>query len=266
MLNLLTPSNDEPIDADSPAYSDLFLCALKNPQTYNPFQNRLLWFGFILGTPLPLISLGIQSQSGGILILNLNEPIQVFSLLFPVILSVVFGLTGAVFQQHINWLQKQSIHDGLTHLYDHSYFREELKKRINEGSRYEKTFCLAIFDIDHFKDFNDEYGHQTGDRILEQIAQLLMNTTRDSDIVSRYGGEEFAVILPETKLDEALQLAERIRLAVQNHDFGIPKQLTISGGVSEFPSDETTDSELIELADTRLYEAKESGRNMIKAK
>jgi diguanylate cyclase len=123
-----------------------------------------------------------------------------------------------------------------------------------------------MLDIDHFKKINDQYGHTAGDEILKQLTELLHSTCRIFDIISRNGGEEFSVILQDTPLSHAKEVAERIRIAVESFDFKIDNQiinLTISIGCSSYPENTQNPDELISLADKALYQAKESGRNKV---
>ncbi len=157
--------------------------------------------------------------------------------------------------------------DGLTELYNHRYFQDTLRKQIDIAKRYNQPVSLIICDIDFFKKFNDTYGHQTGDAVLRQVAQTLRKNSRTTDYVCRYGGEEMSIILPNTKSEEALMLAERICKAVGEKPFHITpvdsKEVTISLGVATFPDNAQTPQDLIEWADKGLYYAKEHGRNQV---
>jgi diguanylate cyclase (GGDEF)-like protein len=245
----------------------LILQALRDPYSYNPLNNGYFWIGFLWGLPIPLFFLWFHSglASGSIMELFEQAPVHFVFALHPILFGVVFGLAGSVAQHYLSRIQEESVRDYLTGLYNHRFFREELSKRIHEAERYDRTLGLILFDLDHFKRVNDEYGHQIGDRVLKEFGNLLQETTRSSDIVFRYGGEEFAIILPEAELEDARQLADRIREDVAIHDFGIDRQITVSGGVAEYPSDSNDEMNLIQIVDERLYEAKGAGRNMIVA-
>lgn len=157
--------------------------------------------------------------------------------------------------------------DGLTELYNHRYFQDALRKQIDISRRYEQKFSLIICDIDFFKKFNDTYGHQAGDAVLRQVAQMLKKNSRTTDYVCRYGGEEMSIILPNTNAEEALMLAERICTAIAEKPFHLTPvdtaPVTISLGVSTFPDNAQTPQDLIEWADKGLYYAKEHGRNQV---
>ena len=157
--------------------------------------------------------------------------------------------------------------DGLTELYNHRYFQEQMLQNIENGKRYNKPFSLIMIDIDFFKKFNDTYGHQSGDAVLRQVAQILKKNVRSSDIVCRYGGEEMSVILTNTNKADALVTAQKICKAVSEHPLklvnGNDVQVTISLGVASYPDDGDTPQAMIKFADDCLYKAKENGRNQV---
>ena len=155
--------------------------------------------------------------------------------------------------------------DGLTNLYNHKYVVERLDEEIKRAQRYNKKISIIMLDIDNFKLINDDYGHQFGDTVLKKISEELKCTIRTIDIVGRYGGEEFIVILPETDLQSAVKLAERLRIKISNIKFKEKNvRVTISGGVAELEKE--TVFELIGKSDILLYKAKENGRNRIEYK
>lgn len=157
--------------------------------------------------------------------------------------------------------------DGLTELYNHRYFKDQMRQLIDSSKRYGTPFSLIIIDIDFFKKFNDTYGHQSGDAVLKQVAQTLKKNVRSSDIVCRYGGEEMSIILTNTDYETALNIAQKICDKVAGKNFKLPNNIetkvTISLGVSTFPQDGIGIEELIEVADKHLYNAKEAGRNQV---
>lgn len=162
-------------------------------------------------------------------------------------------------------LFKLAITDGLTGLFLVRHFRNRFASEEKRAKRYNKIFSIIFFDIDHFKKFNDTYGHHIGDVVLQQVAAIFKNTLRDGiDIAARYGGEEMIGLLPETDIKGAFVVAERLRKAIENHEFTgykEPLHVTISLGVSEYPSSGTEQEDLIKKADTALYQSKEGGRN-----
>lgn len=157
--------------------------------------------------------------------------------------------------------------DGLTELYNHRYFQEQMKMQVEQAKRYEAPFSLIIIDIDFFKKFNDTFGHQAGDAVLRQVAQLLKNSVRATDIVCRYGGEEMSIILPNTSKEMSFVTAEKICKRVASKKFRLSNteesNVTISLGVASFPQDGQTPSEIIDAADKRLYQSKNNGRNQV---
>ena len=157
--------------------------------------------------------------------------------------------------------------DGLTELYNHRYFKEQMRQMIESSSRYGSLFSLIILDIDFFKKFNDTYGHQAGDAVLKQVAQTLKRNVRSSDIVCRYGGEEMSIILPNTDYDMAVATADKLCKRIATRSFKLPNNkevsVNISLGASTFPIDGINAEEIIEMADKRLYNAKQTGRNKV---
>lgn len=157
--------------------------------------------------------------------------------------------------------------DGLTELYNHRYFQEQLQNQVSHASRYESPLSLIIIDIDFFKKFNDNFGHQSGDAVLRQVAFELKKNVRSADTVCRYGGEEMSIILPNTKYDEAINIANKLCSIIASKKCKLTNNresnVTISLGVSSFGQDGKTPKELIESADKRLYNAKANGRNRV---
>ncbi|MBU4140686.1 MAG: diguanylate cyclase [Candidatus Omnitrophica bacterium] len=154
------------------------------------------------------------------------------------------------------YYQDMSILDGLTGVYNHRHFHEKLDWQIAHLRRSPQAFCLFMLDIDDFKKYNDTKGHQEGDKVLHNVAQLVVTTLRDSDLTFRYGGEEFAVILPQTTQQDAGRVAERLIAAVRSR---LP--VTISVGISTFPDNVQVKSDLIGRADKALYRAKRLGKD-----
>jgi len=162
-----------------------------------------------------------------------------------------------------------SYHDPLTGLFNRRYLEEALETEVRRAGRYALPLSLNMLDIDHFKGFNDTFGHTRGDEVLRAVSQRLREQTRNADIVTRYGGEEFVVILPMTTKPHARLVAEKLRAAIaaavvagEGHDDG---RITISVGVSTFPEDSSTATGLLQAADAALYAAKDRGRNRVEA-
>lgn len=164
-------------------------------------------------------------------------------------------------------LEKESIHDGLTNLFNRRFMEIALKRELRLAVRRESELSLLMLDIDHFKRFNDTFGHEAGDRVLRELAEVLSASVREEDIVCRYGGEEFLLILPCMGTDESYLRAEAIRknvnmLRLEFQGKGA-QEITVSIGVSAYPQAGQTADELIRAADQALYRAKESGRNRV---
>ncbi len=151
-------------------------------------------------------------------------------------------------------LSSLAVTDALTGLFNHRYFQDKLSSEIVRAKRYKHLLTLVMVDIDSFKTYNDRYGHLEGDRVLKQVAGIMRECTREVDIVSRYGGEEFMIILPETGLQGAKTMAEKIRKSVEK------KKITISAGIAGYKEDLSKD-DLISQADQALYKAKAKGKN-----
>ncbi len=164
-------------------------------------------------------------------------------------------------------LRECSIKDELTNLFNYRYLQDRLEEEIKRAQRYEEPVSLLILDLDNFKAYNDSCGHLVGNEILEGVADLLKTCVRDVDIVARYGGDEFCVILPQTGKNEAFEVAERIRITMENHDFPQKKRelgnLTVSLGLVACPVDGKNLKGLLRVADEALYEAKNAGGNRI---
>jgi diguanylate cyclase (GGDEF)-like protein len=167
-------------------------------------------------------------------------------------------------------LFKKAMTDEMTSLYNHRYFKVRLENEMKEHIERRKSLALVILDIDHFKKFNDTYGHLTGDRVLKEVAQCIKDTCRSTDVAARYGGEEFACILPDINNEEVVIIGERIRKAiekrlVETENFGA-LNVTASLGIAIYPKHGTEIDQVIEAADSALYEAKRAGRNQCKLK
>ncbi len=201
---------------------------------------------------------------------------ELYNLWIPVVLpiiAIVMAFTLSMLAKYLmksrdfEYQYKLATIDGLTELYNHRYFQDTLRQQIEISRRYNQPVSLIICDIDFFKKFNDTYGHQAGDAVLRQVAQTLKKNSRTTDYVCRYGGEEMSIILPNTGIDEAMLLANRICASVSEKPFHLTPvdtaEVTISLGVATFPDNAQTPQDLIEWADKGLYYAKEHGRNQV---
>ncbi|MBI4726990.1 GAF domain-containing protein [candidate division TA06 bacterium] len=165
--------------------------------------------------------------------------------------------------------EQLAVTDGLTGANNHRYFQGFFERELNRAKRYNHPLSLLMLDIDHFKEFNDKFGHPVGDLVLKTVTEILKQQAREVDLVARYGGEEFMLVLPETGKKEAVMLAERIRLAVKKQALSDPQNkplpsITVSLGVSSYPENGSEKEELIDYADKCLYKAKAGGRDLVK--
>jgi diguanylate cyclase (GGDEF)-like protein len=164
-------------------------------------------------------------------------------------------------------LQRQSIHDSLTGLFNRRYMETTLEREIRQAARKKEKIGLIMIDIDHFKQFNDQYGHAGGDKLLASVGEFLLRNVRAGDIACRYGGDEIILILPQANLDDSYQRAEMLREGIrhllidyQNTPLG---QITASMGVASYPEHGDTLDPLLSAADGALYQAKEHGRDRV---
>jgi diguanylate cyclase (GGDEF)-like protein len=161
---------------------------------------------------------------------------------------------------------RETTHDGLTSLFNRNYFDQALELAISTAKRYNNDVTLLFLDIDNFKEINDTFGHKYGDDVLQQVAQVILDEKRDSDIAARYGGEEFVLLMPHTQCVHGIILAERVRRKIKERvsDLGgKPTRVTISGGLAAYPQNCQNSKELVQRADSALYLAKGAGKNLI---
>ncbi len=196
--------------------------------------------------------------------------------LFPLIACTMFAFYFSTFRESMDRqlfiktkqleesnskLKKETRTDVLTGLYNRKYMEDFIEYQLAVHRRHKNEFCLLFTDIDYFKKVNDRLGHNTGDVVLKEFAKLLKIESRDSDLIIRYGGEEFLLVLTDTTLEHAAFIAERIRSKVENHTFpSVAWKLTASFGIASAENDDSVD-DLIKRADSRLYSAKNNGRN-----
>ena len=163
-----------------------------------------------------------------------------------------------------DFFKKLAITDGLTQLYNHSHIHARLAEEISASKRHQHTLSVVMLDLDHFKKINDDFGHKTGDEVLVRVSGLIKSLLRKEDIAGRYGGEEFMLVLPNTDRQAAFTVAEKIRMNIQDHKWSLKNlTVTVSGGVCMLENED--ESSLIMEADRLMYEAKNNGRNQIKA-
>ena len=164
-------------------------------------------------------------------------------------------------------LHEEANTDGLTKVYNKRYFNEALENEVKKSKVTGKPLTLIIFDLDHFKKLNDNYGHDAGDFVLKEKSRLIKEQgIRQGDIVARYGGEEFCILLPNTNLKQGFEIAERLRKLIESHEFiydGKRLPVTASIGVADYRQGVNTGTDLFKRADSSVYKSKEGGRNQV---
>jgi diguanylate cyclase (GGDEF)-like protein len=185
------------------------------------------------------------------------RPWTEWALFFAILMTLVAILL------RISRLQQDALFDVVTGLRNHRYFQVRLREEIQRTDRNARPTGLIFFDLDNFKSINDRFGHAVGDYVLGEVSRVLEANARSSDIVCRYGGEEVAVILPETTVDEAMNVAERLRQAVERRNDQPGPAVTVSAGVASYPANADSSDLLIAQADAALYAAKRAGKNRI---
>jgi diguanylate cyclase (GGDEF)-like protein len=191
----------------------------------------------------------------------------IISFVLIIVIGLVFSLLFLMLLQSerkkYELIKTFATHDALTGIYNRYRINELLEMRIAEAKRYKKPLSIIFFDIDFFKKVNDTYGHEMGDVVLREIAQLIASELRASDVFARWGGEEFIILLPETKLEAATKVAQKLRKKIEEYKFtGLPQQVTCSFGVTQLREDDDEKS-LFKRVDALLYRAKNSGRNKV---
>ncbi|MCK5242199.1 diguanylate cyclase [bacterium] len=224
--------------------------------------------GHLLLNTMLVVPLVLQEEAIGILAVEDTRESHEFlddeiTLISAIANHTVMAIENARLYQKV---REQAITDGLTGVYNHRFFQIRYSDEYNNSKRYGNDMSLIILDIDHFKQYNDTYGHMAGDLALKEIANLTRDSVRENDIVARYGGEEFAIILPMTNLKGAEVVAERIRTSILEcrflGDLNVPQvAITVSMGVSAYSKDMDSREELFRQTDNALYYAKEHGRN-----
>lgn len=196
------------------------------------------------------------------------ELLRVSTFLFYI--AVITATTLGVLWMQIQLLQRDLVRlarvDSLTGVLNRGAFLKEFEREVSRAEREEGVFSLAIFDLDQFKQLNDRYGHPLGDEVLKAFTEVLANTIRKHDVIGRYGGEEFALLMPNTGKNTATGVAERVRLEVESSGVKVDGQrieFTVSGGVATFSVDGQDWDSLLCAADTALYNAKGAGRNRV---
>ncbi|MBU1124933.1 MAG: sensor domain-containing diguanylate cyclase [Candidatus Omnitrophica bacterium] len=237
------------------------------PETIVNYKNYAL-INFLNCEELVLIPLKAKDKINGIIVADnfiTKKPITKDDLRMLIMLANQAGLAIENSQLYEKTVLQANT-DSLTNVWNHGYFQYLLHRELDTARIAQRSLGLMMIDIDDFKVYNDALGHQAGDQALKELALLLKNQSRKMDYVCRYGGEEFAIILPNTDGKETFFIAEHLRenirkLSFQHQDVLPPKELTVSIGIATFPGSGKTSSELISVSDKNLYTAKHKGKN-----
>ena len=211
---------------------------------------------------IPLVSFG---QTLGALVLD-NAAAQTFRTGDVQSLESVADICATAIQNahYVERVRQLAYIDGLTGIFNRRFFELRIAEEIERSRRFESGMAVIMLDIDHFKRLNDEFGHLLGDEVLRQVSSIFNQQLRKIDVVCRFGGEEFAILLPQTNLEHSLSVAEKLRRLVETWQFpGVPRAVTISAGAATYPDHGTTRDELVKAADAGLYAAKQAGRNRV---
>lgn len=182
-----------------------------------------------------------------------------------ILLVLAFGVIRGTMGL-LNRIEELAMFDPLTKLMNRGFFKEFLQREVNRSARFQRPFSLIMGDVDHFKWVNDRHGHECGDQVLQHIARILQKNLRSEDVICRWGGEEFLFLLPETTLDKAMEVAEKLRFKIEQNPLCLNNQnipVTMSFGIATQVSGDRNPSNCINQADRRLYEAKKNGRNQV---
>lgn len=224
---------------------------------------RLLGAGFQIGAKLTF-----TYDRFGLVLLGGKSDGSKYQQIELQILAILASMVGITYKniKHYKTIEELSYTDSMTGFYNYRYFYKRLTEEVFRAKRFSRKLALAIFDIDDFKIYNDTYGHQAGDQVLKQLGELLSRTVRSIDVVSRYGGDEFCVIMPESDQDECFKFMDRLRRAIMNYSFrdenvGHEHNITVSLGGAIYPHDARTVDRIIYCADMALLKAKSLGRN-----
>ncbi len=222
--------------------------------------------GFYLETRsrmcIPLVAFG---QTLGVLVLDSNKK-GAFNAQDVQPLESVADICATAIQNahYVDRVKQLAYLDGLTGIFNRRYFEVRILEEIERARRFESGMSVLMVDIDQFKRLNDEFGHLLGDEVLRQVSSIFHQHVRKIDVVCRYGGEEFAIILSQTDTQHAITIAEKLRRLVDEWQFpGVARLVTISAGVASFPQNGNTRDELVRAADAGLYAAKQAGRNRV---
>lgn len=255
-----------------------FLAAIAKPYSYNFSKNLYIWFGFLWGLPIPIVTLFMQAYFdqeltiGELGTILSTSPLQWFFLAHPPVFAILLGILGTVrhekekkVNQLVEELKTLSVSDSLTGLKNRRYFAHAFHDECARAHRRAEPLALLFVDLDHFKKVNDTYGHHIGDIVLKETAQYLSKNCRPYDTLARWGGEEFILLLRGADEQTAFDFSDRIRVEIEHNIHNTTSvAVTVSIGVAQHQTDDTLES-LTDRADQALYHAKATGRNKVVA-
>lgn len=218
-------------------------------------------FTYLLYVSMCCLITAILNIVHTVYILRIN--VTVASFIIPMFAGLLFGFMLAHIKVLSEKLSTIAYTDSLTKIYNRLHFAHFLDAEIDKVRRYGGTFSIIFFDLDYFKNVNDNFGHLAGDEVLEKVTEIVAKANRSADIFARYGGEEFIILTPETNLSGALIHAERLRNDIEQYEFPGVGHISSSFGVTEFDVEKDSVELLLERADKALYMAKEYGRNRV---
>jgi diguanylate cyclase (GGDEF)-like protein len=262
-----------------PPLINSLLRILRSPSTWHPLKNRWLFIGFFWGIPVPVVILwlGLWFKQYSFSLENISTLINEnpFLWLFcvhPILFAIVFGVYGAIRNQVnrttnilLEKLSDEAHKDTLTELVNRRHFKESFERERSRLEREDKHMSLMFFDIDHFKSVNDSCGHLVGDQILKNIARILEASCRKYDVISRWGGDEFLILLPGDDLEFAYRFSQRVRQKIKRYCHKVDSfeiHCTISVGLTSCLAQESLDV-CIKRADKALYRSKSRGRDRV---
>ena len=212
---------------------------------------------------IPLVSFG---QTLGVMVLDSAQPGS-FSVSDIQSLESVADICATATQNahYVERVKQLAYLDGLTGIFNRRFFELRIEEEVERARRFDSGMAVIMVDIDQFKRLNDEFGHLLGDEVLRQVSSIFYQQLRKIDVVCRYGGEEFAILLSQTSQEHAMGVAEKLRRLIETWQFpGVPRSVTISAGTATYPDHGTTRDELVKAADSGLYAAKQAGRNCVR--